>query len=218
MNYSRIKKEFELNSNKERAFKMAAYMRNKFQFYGIAAEDRRGVYKEDLKKQKKISSIDWSFIQVCWNDEHREFQYTALDYLLVKQDLLTFSDISKVKKYIKQKQWWDTIDNLHGIIGCIGSTDERVGPLMLKWSRDNDFWVRRIAINHQLNKKEKTDTVLLEKILVNNFGSDEFFVNKAIGWSLREYSKTNPDWVKKFIHTHKDRMSKLSVKEASKYI
>lgn len=89
---------------------------------------------------------------------------------------------------------------------------------MLEWSLDDDFWVRRVAIDHQLCRKEKTNTELLEKILVNNFGSDEFFINKAIGWSLRDYSKTNPEWVRAFVEKHADRMSKLSVKEAGKYI
>ena len=89
---------------------------------------------------------------------------------------------------------------------------------MLEWSKDNDIWVRRVAIDHQLGRKEKTNTVLLEKILVNNFGSDELFINKAIGWALRDYSKTNPEWVREFINKYKDKMSNLSIREASKYI
>ena len=73
---------------------------------------------------------------------------------------------------------------------------------MLEWSLDEDFWLRRIAIDHQLGRKEKTNTALLEKILVNNLGSREFFINKAIGWSLRDYSKTDPEWVRDFIRTY----------------
>ena len=69
-------------------------------------------------------------------------------------------------------------------------------------------WIRRIAIDHQLCRKDKTNAELLEKILVNNFGSSEFFINKAIGWSLRDYSKINPDWVRNFVETHKDEMDK----------
>ena len=69
---------------------------------------------------------------------------------------------------------------------------------MLDWSKDDDFWIRRIAIDHQLCRREKTNTELLEKIIVNNFGSNEFFINKTIGWALRDYSKTNPLWVKEF--------------------
>ena len=89
---------------------------------------------------------------------------------------------------------------------------------MLKWSNDDDFWVRRIAIDHQLCRKLDTNVELLEKILVNNFGSSEFFINKAIGWSLRDYSKYNPEWVRGFIERYCDKMNSLSLKEASKYL
>ena len=89
---------------------------------------------------------------------------------------------------------------------------------MLDWSKDDDFWLRRIAIDHQLNFKNKTDVSLLEKIITNNFNSTEFFINKAIGWSLRQYSKTNPFWVKNFIQKYEKQLNSLSIKEASKYI
>lgn len=90
--------------------------------------------------------------------------------------------------------------------------------IILEWSTDEDFWIRRIAIDHQLCRKDKTNTQLLKEILVNNFGSSEFFINKAIGWSLRDYSKTNPEWVKNFVETYHDKMDKLSIREASKYL
>ncbi len=133
-------------------------------------------------------------------------------------NVLEYDDIPKIEKYIRNKEWWDTIDFFDQIIGKIGLSDRRVDDLMLKWSKDKDFWVRRIAIDHQLGRKEKTNKELLEKILINNFGSDEFFINKAIGWSLRDYSKTDPVWVKNFIDKHGSQMHKLSIKEASKYL
>lgn len=71
-----------------------------------------------------------------------------------------------------------------------------MNDLMLVWSKDNDFWVRRVAIEHQLLRKDKMNIELLEKILENNLNSSEFFINKAIGWALRDYSKTNPEWKK----------------------
>lgn len=131
---------------------------------------------------------------------------------------LKFEDIPRINKYIKVKQWWDTIDFFNKIIGNIGLRDRRVDSLMLEWSEDEDFWVRRLAINHQLGRKEKTKTALLEEIITNNFGSDEFFINKAIGWSLRDYSKVNPEWVRVFINKYSDEMSNLSIREASKYL
>ena len=216
--YLEIKKLFEQNEDKENAIAMAKYMRNLFEFYGLATPKRKKLYKDFLKAEKKNKKVDWEFLDKCYLDSHREFQYLVSDYLITMNDYLTYDDIPKIKKYIKTKQWWDTIDFLDRVIGEIGLRDNRVDDLMLEWSCDNDFWVRRIAIDHQLCRKEKTNTELLEKILVNNFGRDEFFINKAIGWALRDYSKTNPLWVREFINKYKDKMSNLSIKEASKYI
>ncbi|PIE85531.1 DNA alkylation repair protein [Candidatus Gracilibacteria bacterium] len=216
--YQQIKKLFEENKNPEKALQEARYMRNQFSFYGMQTPTRKALYKDFLKEEKKTGKIDWDFLDICYKDDYREFQYLVVDYLICMKDYLIYEDIGKILNYIKTKQWWDTIDKFDRIVGNIGLTDKRVDDLMLKWSKDKDFWVRRIAIDHQLNRKEKTSTKLLEKIIVNNFGSDEFFINKAIGWSLREYSKTNPAWVRDFIEKYKDKMDKLSVREGSKYI
>lgn len=115
----------------------------------------------------------------CYEDDYREFQYLVMDYLITMQKYLTYDDVSKIFKYIKSKQWWDTIDVLDRIVGNIAFKDERINDLMLEWSKDEDLWVRRIAIDHQLCRKEKTNTELLEKIIVNNFGSNEFFINNG---------------------------------------
>lgn len=216
--YLKIKKEFEANRDNENAVKMAKYMRNMFQFYGLPTPKRKQIYKDFLKEEKTTMSIDWELLDKCYNDEYREFQYFVMDYLISFQKFLTYEDVPKIKNYIKTKQWWDTIDGFDRIIGNIAFTDSRINDLMLAWSKDDDIWLRRIAIDHQLLRKEKTNTELLKQIIINNFGSDEFFINKAIGWSLRDYSKTNPQWVKNFIDKYRDRMDKLSIKEASKYI
>ncbi len=216
--YGEIKQRFESMEDKENASSMSKYMRNLFTFYGLPTPKRKALYKDIIKEEKQQKKIDWEFLDQCYEDEHREFQYVVCDYLIAMNDFLTYEDIPKIKTYAQTKQWWDTIDCLDRVIGEIGLRDQRVDALMIEWSQDDDFWIRRIAIDHQLCRKEKTHTELLEKILVNNFGSDEFFINKAIGWTLRDYSKTNPDWVRAFIDKYKDQMDKLSIKEASKYI
>ncbi len=216
--YIEIKERFEAHQDPENAVKMAKYMKNLFRFYGIAAPERKNLYKDILKEEKKNKTVDWTFLDQCYEDDHREFQYVTLDYLTAMQKFLTYDDIPRIWKYIKEKQWWDTIDFFDRIIGEIGLGDSRVDALMLAWSVDEDFWVRRIAIDHQLLRKERTNTELLEQILVNNLGSNEFFINKAIGWSLRDYSKTDPEWVRTFISKYRDRMDKLSIREGSKYI
>ena len=216
--YTEVRKRFEENADPENAVKMAKYMRNRFIFYGIPTPKRKKLYRDFLKEEKRNKIIDWGFLDQCYDDEHREFQYLVADYLSALNSLLTFEDIPAIRKFIDRKQWWDTIDSLDQVIGKIGLRDERVDALMLEWSTDEDFWVRRIAIDHQLLRKDKTNTVLLEKIIVNNLGSDEFFINKAIGWSLRDYSKTNPEWVRNFIERYRNRIDKLSIREAGKYI
>lgn len=216
--YLKLKKQFEANRNDGKATEMSVYMRNLFHFYGLQTPKRKAIYKGLLKSEKSNKKIDWNLLDRCYADEHREFHYFVIDYLKTMQKILTFDDVSRIKKYIKTNQWWDTIDGLFRVVGNIAFIDERINDLMLEWSTDNDFWVRRTAINHQLCRKNKTNIQLLEKILVNNFGSSEFFINKAIGWSLRDYSKTNPKWVRNFIKTYKDKMDKLSIREASKYL
>ncbi|OTF88859.1 DNA alkylation repair protein [Ligilactobacillus salivarius] len=197
-----LENEFEKHRNLDNASHMAKYMRNQFDFYGIKTPERRSIYKELLNE--------------CWNNDYREFQYFVCDYLKALQKFLVFDDIDKIRPFIKTKQWWDTIDSLDTVIGNIN--DLRVDDLMLEWSVSDDIWFRRIAINHQRGRKDKTDTVLLEKILINNLNNNEFFINKAIGWVLRDYSKTNTDWVKNFIAKYKPGLSTLSIREASKYL
>ena len=216
--YDKIKQLFEQNSDEENAIKMSKYMRNLFKFYGIPTPIRKSLYKDLLKEEKAKKTIDWNFLDKCYEDNYREFQYLALDYIENMQKFLNYDDVPKLYKYINSKQWWDTIDRFDRIVGNIAFKDDRINDLMLKWSKDEDFWLRRIAIDHQLGRKDKTNTKLLEQILINNFGSDEFFINKAIGWSLRDYSKTNPDWVKDFLSKYENKMDKVSLKEAYKYI
>ena len=216
--YQKVKEAFEFLRDEENARHMEAYMRDRFKFYGLQTPERRAVYKDVIARDKKVGVIDREFLEQCWADEHREFQYLVTDYLRAMQKFLTYEDVPFVEKFIRSKQWWDTIDGLDRTVGSIAFRDTRINELMLKWSVDDDFWVRRLAIDHQLLRKHNTDEKLLEKIIVNNFGSDEFFINKAIGWSLRDYSKTNPAWVRDFIDKYRDRMAPLSLREASKYI
>lgn len=216
--YLKLKFLFAAQADEERAAAMAAYQKNQFEFYGIPAPQRRKIYADFLKAEKKIKAIDWEFLDACYADPHREFQYLAYDYLLRMQDYLVYEDVVKIKDYVLTKSWWDTIDFLTKLLGSLGTRDERIKPLMLAWSKNDNIWIRRTAIEHQLGLKGQTDTDLLAEIIVNCLGSDEFFINKAIGWSLRDYSKTNPDWVRDFIWQHEEQMAKLSIREASKYL
>ena len=206
---------FRAAANSEHAASMSAYMRDQFSFLGIKAPLRRELSRDAVRAQKEIN---WEFIFDCWKQPEREFQYLAIDCLDKVKSKLSPSDIPNLRHLIVEKSWWDTVDGLDAFVGSIALRNAEVKETLLEWSVDDNIWLRRTAINHQLSYKEKTDTTLFEQILVNNFGQQEFFINKAIGWSLREYSKTNPDWVRDFVGRHKVKLSPLSLKEASKYI
>ena len=199
------------------AVAMKAYMKNKFEFLGVKTPVRRKLSKIFFKQQTD-SVIDWVFINESWDNPYRELQYAALDYLEIRKKLLTPSDLPRLKKLAQTKSWWDTIDFLDRLVGSIIARFPETKEIILAWSCDEDIWLRRLAINHQLLRKEETDTELLENILVNNLGQTEFFINKAIGWALRDYSKTNPGWVRDFIERHQAEMAALSIREGSKYL
>ena len=218
MDFSKLYEEMIQHKNEEQAQKMSKYMLNKFEYIGIKTPERRKIFKNFFKEYKNEEKIDWEFVNKCWENKHREFQYIAADYLKNMKDKLTIDDIPKLKQLILKKSWWDTIDNLDMTIGTLALKDSNVNKILLEWSLDENIWLRRIAIDHQLLRKEKTNTELLEKILKNNLGQTEFFINKAIGWALRDYSKTNPEWVKNFIEKNRENMAKLSIKEASQYL
>jgi len=218
MDYTKLFAELQHHANSEKAVQMSAYMRNLFSFLGIPTPNRRALCKEYFKTAKKSKQVDWAFVEECWGKDEREYQYIAVDYLLQMQKNLTVLDIPKLRELIITKSWWDTVDGLDGVIGTIALAYPEVENIMLAWSTDDNCWLRRVAIDHQLGRKEKTNTELFERILINNFGQTEFFINKAIGWSLREYSKTNPSWVRDFIDKYCEQLAPLSIREGSKYL
>ena len=218
MNLDYIFQELENNENSEKAKQMSRYMRDQFSFLGVDTPKRNEINKPFFKEAKKTKCIDWKFIAYCWEKPYREAQYTAIDYLKTMKEFLGLEDIQKIKSLIIKKSWWDSVDGLHRVVGDIVLKYPEADKIMIQWSLDENFWLRRIAINHQMFRKEKMKKELLEEILVNNLGEEEFFINKAIGWALRDYSKTNPKWVEVFIDKYQGRLSKLSIREAIKYI
>ncbi len=210
-------KELQNLANADDARAMKAYMRSRFEFLGVKTPARRKAAKAFFKKHGG-ADIDWRFVRQAWEHPFREMQYAALDYLETRKNLLRPGDLPQLKKLAQTKSWWDTIDFLDRLAGGIIAGFPETRPVILQWSRDEDIWLRRLAIDHQLLRKDQTDQHLLEQILVNNLDQTEFFINKAIGWALRDYSKTNPEWVKNFIRQHHGKMAPLSIREASKYL
>lgn len=219
MKLSGLITELENNRNELLAESMEKYMRDKFNFLGIRGPKRTELFKKYFPTARKTKEIDWNFIETCWNKEEREFQYAVVYYLKAMQKFLKKGDISKLKYLVVTKSWWDTVDLLSKIIGDVVNRNKELKTLMLEWSKkENNIWLRRVAILHQLSFKENVDKLLLETILEDNLSDGEFFINKAIGWELRDYSKVNPEWVRKFIEKNRSEMANLSLREAMKYL
>lgn len=218
MDWNQLFSSMEAECDPQKARDMSLYMREKFVFLGIKTPQRRKICAPFFRTAKKGGEIDWEFISLCWNKKEREYQYLAVDYLRLMEQFLDYGDLGRIKKLILTKSWWDTVDSLSGIVGRLALRYPELSRIMLEWSDAKNIWIRRTAIIHQLQRQEKTDAVLLEAILANNLKQSEFFINKAFGWALRDYSKTNPDWVRAFINKHRQKMSALSIREGSKYL
>lgn len=210
--------ELEAAKDPEKAGPMEAYMRYQFPFLGIAGPERNALYRKYFLSAKKTKMIDWDFVDTCWEKEPREYQYVAANYLKAMQSYLTKDDLPKLERLVVTKSWWDTVDILDRVVGSLVANHPELEEVILKWSLSDNIWLRRVAIDHQLLRKEKTNVQLMEKILLNNLDQTEFFITKAIGWALRDYSKINPEWVARFIEKNRKRMAELSIKEASKYL
>lgn len=201
-----------------RAVAMKKYMRDNFEFLGVGSPERRAIVKPYFVEARKDPGIDWGFVAQCWALPQREFQYAACDYLFVVRSKLGVEDAERLRVLAGSKPWWDSVDSLHRTVGYLVSKNSDLRAVMVNWASDESFWVRRLAIEHQLSLKGRTDVALLAQIVQLNLGSDEFFINKAIGWALREYSKTNQAWVRDFIETHRADLAPLSIREGSKYL
>jgi 3-methyladenine DNA glycosylase AlkD len=201
----------------EKAAGMKAYMKHKFEYLGLQKPVRAQLRKNFLKEQKATGSLDWNIVWTLWEQPEREFQYLALAYLDMMSNLLVKDDIFNIEKIIVTKSWWDSVDGTVGMIGrLVRRFPELQSEVIARWVKEENIWLKRISIIYQLKYKAETDTIFLSKAILANCGTKEFFINKAIGWALREYSKTNPDWVRHFIKNND--LNSLSVREGSKYV
>ncbi|UPQ86396.1 DNA alkylation repair protein [Ignavigranum ruoffiae] len=205
---------------------MAAYQKNQFKFLGIKAPQRRELSRAWLRQaklevrqryQEQVSPyIDWPMVRDLWALDFREAQYIAADYLKSVENYLLEEDLDQLQQFIVDKSWWDSVDVLVKRVGTLVHKYPSLKAQILTWSQAENIWLVRTSIIHQLGLKEGTDLTLLSKVIDNNLESQEFFINKAIGWALREYAKTDPEWVKKFVQERASKMSSLSQREALK--
>lgn len=203
--------------NEYNSVPMAAYMKNQFPFLGLKKPMRQEICKKFIREWKRSNKIDWDFVWYCWGLPEREFQYLAISYLDTLRRLLTTEDLKKLGELIVDKPWWDTVDSIAPLAGVITLGDPKGKEAYIsKWIFDDNIWLKRVSIIFQLKYKEKTDIDFLGRAIQYNSSTREFFVDKAIGWALREYSKTDKGWVKQFIESND--LSRLSVREGSKYL
>ena len=214
-----LENEFKKNANPEIAYGQKAYMKNQFDFYGIKTPIRRKIQtpflvKEYLPSKKELESI----IKTLWKKPEREFQYFSQELVFKYVNQFDKKDIKLFEFMIFQKSWWDTIDFIAPkLIGKYFKLyPAQRNTYVEKWILSKNIWLQRSAILFQLNYKNELDSEYLAYIINSLLGTKEFFINKAIGWILRQYSKTNPAWVIEF--ANKTRINKLSYKEALRLI
>ncbi|HEY4619145.1 MAG TPA: DNA alkylation repair protein [Flavobacterium sp.] len=213
-----LENAFQENSNPENAFAMAKYMKNKFDFFGIKTTERRHLLKGIWKENKiEVTANPRALAVLLFEKKHREFHYCAIEILIkeLKGKYLP-EDIELVRKLITVNSWWDTVDTISKyILGqYLLQYPKSIEITISEFSNSDNMWLNRSAILFQLGYKDKTDFELLKKICQQHQDSSEFFIQKAIGWALREYTKTNPEAVKEFVAAN--NLKPLSRKEALK--
>jgi 3-methyladenine DNA glycosylase AlkD len=204
-------------ANPTKAGPMAAYMKDQFPYLGLQKPQRAELSREFLKAKKAEIGVDDAFIDRCFALPEREFAYLALSYLDTVKARLKPKDIPLLERLAQTRPWWDTVDSIAPIAGdLLLRFPEAREETAARWMAHDSLWLRRVSIIFQLKYKSQTDTGLLARAIEANCGTNEFFLNKAIGWALREYSKTDAAWVRAFIASH--RLHPLSVREGSKYV
>ena len=198
---------------------MARYMRDAFPFYGIPAPAQREIWRTALTGQPAPTEAQLrSIARACWKHPEREWQYFACAYLRRNVRVLSAGFLPTIERLITTKSWWDTIDTLaiHAV-GPLVRVSPHLSRKMDEWSTSDNFWLARTAILHQLLYRKATDVDRLLDYCRRRAPDTEFFIRKAIGWALREYSKTDPKAVRNFVRDHPE-LSGLSKREALKWI
>lgn len=214
-----IQKIFQQNADATRAAGAKAYLLNQFEFYGIVAAERRRLSKDYMKNNTLTSLSEIELIaKDCFELPEREYQYFAVELLSFYKKIWQPSIIKTIEYCLVHKSWWDSVDHIASecLTDYFKMYSNKIIPITSKWNVSKNIWLQRSSIMFQKAFKANTNTELLSKYILNCANSKEFFVQKAIGWALREYSKTNATWVKTFVANH--QLAPLSKREALKRI
>lgn len=203
-----------------RAAQTAAYLRGVAPFLGIPAPRRRELSRAVLYGTPRPAEADCAAIALrCWRLPEREYHYFAVDYLRRHVHRCSSGFLPVVRHLVVTTSWWDTVDALAAhVVGGLVAADPALAAAMDEWIGDDDLWVARTALLHQLRFKDATDTGRLFGYCLRRADHRDFFVRKAVGWCLREYAKTDPEAVRSFVDDHRAELSPLSVREALKHL
>ncbi|MFC1683400.1 DNA alkylation repair protein [Candidatus Zixiibacteriota bacterium] len=214
-----IQQQLQALADPAKAGPMAAYLKTDMPFYGVQKPDRVPIYKEMKKRFRPQSQEDYECaVLALWSLPHREEKYTAITFALQNEAFITTKSLPLYEGLIREGAWWDLVD---------GVASDLVGRVLLehrsqtraaieKWVDDPDLWIRRTAIIAHLRHKEQTDAGQLFDHCLRRAHEKEFFIRKAIGWALREYSKTAPVEVREFLLKNREILSGLSFREGAK--
>ena len=208
-------------ANPEKAAPMAAYMKTDQPFYGVQKAGRTLIYREMIERFPPRDRDEYrEAVLGLWVLPHREQQYLALAYAKAFPRYVTLSSVPLYRRLIVDGAWWDLVDDIAVKLvgGVLFKQRERMTPKVRAWIDHKNMWLRRTAIIAQIGHKADTDETLLLDACAARLHESEFFIRKAIGWALRDYARTKPDEVRAFAAIHREDMSGLSFREATKHL
>jgi len=214
-----LQSEFEAHADSDIAKQQKAYLRNQFLFYGIMTPVRRNIQKPFLTTQYLPPKENLeNLIKTLWKRPQREYHYFAQELAQKYTKKFEKKDILLLESMITHNSWWDTVDSIATklVKAYFKKFPDERDKSIEQWLSSENIWLQRTCLIFQLLEKEKTDLKLLEHVINSLLGSREFFVNKAIGWILRDYSRTDSDWVVNFVD--RTPLEALSKREALKLI
>ncbi len=200
---------------------MAAYMKHIAPFYGVPKPQRVPIQRTLIERFPVESQVDYEeLVAALWADREREMKYLALGVARRWSAFHTVESLPLYERLVIEGAWWDVVDEIAiNLVGPAVRSDPRQGwQTVDRWSADDDLWLRRTAILCQLKWQEETDEQRLFAYCEAQLDDTEFFIRKAIGWALRAHARTDPEAVRTFLRTHRERLSGLTMREATKHI